>query len=136
MFFKYFFNRYSYLWNTFSQDIFVVFFIDTFAIIIWFEHSFNLFNNSLLSLDFFQKLKIKLNLDMKRQKCFLIIYTFSLTAISTAEVGTSSIILSLSSITLIWILLLDLPNLPTNKIQIIITRRMLRYAPRFHGKLL
>ena len=82
-----------------------------------FEHSFDLFYDSLLPLDFFQELKeyilesMKINLGIE--------LTFSLTAISTAEVGTSSMILSLSSTTFIFTCLL-LFAAPARKLKIVI----------------
>ena len=71
-----------------------------------FEHSFDLFYDSLLPLDFFQELKKKKYILESMKINLGIELTFSLTAISTAEVGTSSMILSLSSTTFIFTCLL------------------------------
>ena len=83
-----------------------------------FEHSFDLFYDSLLPLDFFQELKKKYILESMKINLGIEL-TFSLTAISTAEVGTSSMILSLSSTTFIFTCLL-LFAAPARKLKIVI----------------
>ena len=114
---------FAYLRNTFSKNIFVVFLCNTFAVIMRFEHSFDFFHDPLLSLDFLEKLENK-----KRENkflnffifCFKIqFHTFSFTAISTAEVGTSSMIFNLSSTIFAFTILPCLPVLPKCTLSVI-----------------
>ena len=92
--------KFTNLGNSFPEYFFVGVFSDFPSVVCRLQNQLDLLHYPVLSLHFLQKLERKNSL-IFNSKVVRATLTFSLTAISTAEFGTSSIILSLSSTTFI-----------------------------------
>ena len=99
------------LGNSFTEYFFVGVFSDLPVVVCRLQDQLHLLHYSVLSLNFFQKLKTEITLETKQTNEKL---TFSFTAISTAEFGTSSIIFNLSSTTFILTFFFDAAARPGN----------------------
>ena len=101
----------SHLRNCFLENLFVGLLCYFSVVVGWLQDKFNFLDNPILLLNFLQKLK-KLKVRFVHQilnyYVNIVDHTFSLTAISTAEFGTSSIIFNLSSTTFILTCCLEL----------------------------
>ena len=102
------------LGNSFPQYFFVGVFSDFPSVVCRLQNQLDFLHYSILSLDFLQKLKTNNIQHIQIHAQASSSLTFSLTAISTAEFGTSSIIFNLSSTTFILTFFFDAAARPGN----------------------